>query len=279
MISTVTKSRLILGETPADVPDDAVFLVFQGDRLLTDMRGLQPVPVQKAAVDQLELAPDCTHFLGFWDGHACYVASYQQMPTFDAMQYNLGNLYQLLGRVDDELFALAGRGLQVSTWFYDHQFCGKCGQQMVMHATDRAMTCRPCRQMLYPRLTPAIIVLVTKGSEMLLARNHSFPEGMYSTLAGFVEPGETSEQCVYREVLEETGIKVKNIEYFGSQSWPFPSQLMLGYFARYESGDIVPEEGEIADAQWFTKDRMPMTPPRHAISGKLIEAFIASLSS
>ena len=146
---------------------------------------------------------------------------------------------------------------------------------MDRHPVDRAMSCRPCRNLVYPRLTPAVIVLVTRGHEMLLARNHNFPEGMYSTLAGFLEPGETAEQCVYREVLEESGIKVRDVRYFGTQSWPFPSQLMIGFFAEFESGDIVPEEGEIADAQWFTADSMPMTPPRHAISGQLIEAFLA----
>jgi NAD+ diphosphatase len=272
------KTRFAVGNTPADISIDAVFLLFQGDRILTSMRNPEPMPLHRTAFDQLESDPDCTHFLGYWDGHACYASAYMQIPAFDAMQYSLGSLYQLLGRVDDELFALAGRGLQVVNWYYDHQYCGRCGQAMVVHHTDRAMTCKPCRQMLYPRLTPAIIVLVTRGDEMLLARNHNFPEGLYSTLAGFVEPGETSEQCVYREVLEETGIQVRGIEYFGSQSWPFPSQLMLGFFARYESGDIVPEDGEIADAQWFSREQMPVTPPRHAISGQLIEAFLDTLS-
>ncbi|MFT5482354.1 MAG: NAD+ diphosphatase [Halieaceae bacterium] len=270
----INSSLFISEDAPEIIPADAVYLIYHGDRLLTDMRAKTPLPLPAAALVDLETEADCTQFLGYWQGKACYAMSYQQLPVFDPMSYQLGSLYPLLGRVSDELFALAGRGLQIVNWYFDHQFCGRCGEVMVKHPSDRAMTCKPCKQLLYPRLSPAIIVLVTRGDEMLLARNHTFPQGLYSTLAGFVEPGETSEQCVVREVFEETNIRVNNVTYFGSQPWPFPSQLMLGFFASYESGDIVPQENEIADAQWFTAEKMPMTPPPHAISGQLIADFI-----
>ena len=145
---------------------------------------------------------------------------------------------------------------------------------MELHKQDRAMACPSCHLISYPRLSPSIIVLVTKGEEMLLARNANWPAKMYSTLAGFVEPGESIEQTVHREVFEEVGLKVKSLRYFGSQSWPFPNSLMLGFHAEYAGGDIVCQPEEIADAQWFAKDSMPQTPPKTAISGWLIEEFL-----
>ena len=142
------------------------------------------------------------------------------------------------------------------------------------HAQDRAKHCASCGLINYPRLSPSIIVLVTRGDEMLLARNAAWPNGMYSTLAGFVEPGESIEQTVHREVFEEVGLRLGKLKYFGSQSWPFPNSLMLGFHAEYESGDIVCQEGEIADAQWFKPESLPQIPPKTAISGWLIEEFV-----
>ena len=133
------------------------------------------------------------------------------------------------------------------------------------------MTCKPCASMVYPRISPCIIVLVTRGEELLLARNANFPTKMYSTLAGFIEAGETAEECLVREVKEEVGVDVGNIRYFNSQSWPFPNQLMLGFFADYEAGDIVCEDDEIAEAYWFKPDKLPTIPPIHSISGQLIQ--------
>jgi NAD+ diphosphatase len=122
-----------------------------------------------------------------------------------------------------------------------------------------------------------MIVLVTKDEEMLLARNAAWPQGMYSTLAGFVEAGESIEQTVHREVMEEVGLQVEELTYFGSQSWPFPNSLMLGFHAKYVAGDIVCQPGEIADAQWFNKNSMPQIPPKTAISGWLIDEFLQQL--
>ena len=142
------------------------------------------------------------------------------------------------------------------------------------HSFDRAKECPACHLISYPRLSPSIIVLITKGEEMLLARNADWPTGMYSTLAGFVEAGESVEQTLHREVLEEVGLQVKNLKYFGSQSWPFPNSLMLGFHAEYDSGEIVCQDEEIADAQWFRIDNLPQIPPKTAISGWLIQEFI-----
>lgn len=136
------------------------------------------------------------------------------------------------------------------------------------------MICDDCGIHAYPRLSPSIIVLIHKGSQVLLARNQRFPKGMYSTLAGFVEPGESIEETLVREVKEEVGVNVHRLRYQGSQSWPFPNSLMLGFHAEYESGDIVLQEDEIADARWFDCDALPDIPGNVAISRWLIDAWL-----
>jgi NAD+ diphosphatase len=173
------------------------------------------------------------------------------------------DLRSWLGRVDPALFYLAGRAAQIIDWHQGHRFCGRCGTEMADHDTDRARICPECGLVNYPRLSPSIIVLVTRGEEMLLARNANWPTGMYSTLAGFVEPGESIEQTVHREVAEEVGIRVKDLRYLGSQSWPFPNSLMLGFHAAYEAGEIVCQDGEIADARWFRYDAAAERAPGH----------------
>jgi len=140
------------------------------------------------------------------------------------------------------------------------------------------MRCAPCGTTNYPRINACIIVLVTRGEEMLLARNVNHPSAMYSTLAGFIEAGETPEETLVREVHEEVGVTVGNLRYVQSQSWPFPNQLMLGIFADYEGGDIVCEPTEIADAQWFHPSDLPMIPPPSSVAGQLIKQHIDSLS-
>ena len=145
---------------------------------------------------------------------------------------------------------------------------------MTDHAVDRAKHCGDCGLISYPRLSPSIIVLIEKGPQMLLARNAQWPTNMYSTLAGFVEPGESIEQTVHREIMEEVGLKVSNLRYAGSQSWPFPNSLMLGFHCDYAGGDIVCQEEEIADAQWFDANNLPNMPPKTAISRWLIDEFL-----
>jgi NAD+ diphosphatase len=149
---------------------------------------------------------------------------------------------------------------------------------MRVDVDERAMCCDSCTTAIYPRIAPCIIVLVTRGEELLLARNVNFPRPMYSTLAGFIEAGESAEETLIREVREEVGIEVGNLSYFHSQSWPFPSQLMLGFFAEYVSGEIVCDPAEIADARWFHYRELPPTPPASSISGQLIEHYVNTLN-
>jgi NAD+ diphosphatase len=218
------------------------------------------------------------HFLGYWHEQPCFAVEIDAQQPPDPMQFQLGNLYQVLGRVDDRLFALAGRASQVLDWERDHQFCGRCGGAMTPDAKERAMRCEPCGIVNYPRIAPCVITLVHRGEELLLARNVNFPMPMYSTLAGFIEAGETAEETLVREVREEVGVEVGNLRYFQSQSWPFPNQLMLGFFAEYLGGDIVCDEIEIADAQWFHHRELPMIPPPSSVSGQLIQHYVDSIS-
>ncbi|WP_134586094.1 NAD(+) diphosphatase, partial [Pseudomonas aeruginosa] len=159
-----------------------------------------------------------------------------------------------------------------------NRFCGNCGTRMQAQDHERVMQCPQCGLHQYPRLSPSMIVLVTRGDEVLLARSPRFVPGVYSTLAGFVEAGESVEQCVVREVREEVGVEVANLEYIGSQNWPFPHSLMLGFHAEYVSGEIVPQEDEIEDAQWFSLDALPPLPAQRSIARHLIDLYLARRS-
>jgi len=189
-------------------------------------------------------------------------------------------LRNLLGRIPDSLFTICSRSLQLSEWTRNNRFCGACGSKMNKHETERAMSCECNNLLVYPRISPCIIVLVTKGEQLLLAHNKNFPGTFYSTLAGFIEAGESAESAIHREIYEEVKVKVKNIEYFGSQSWPFPSQLMLGFHAEYLDGDITPDGEEIDLADWFHYKDLPQVPTGNiSISGQLIESYIEKLKS
>jgi NAD+ diphosphatase len=189
------------------------------------------------------------------------------------------SLRKLFGRLDDTMLALAGRAVQIVEWDRTHQFCGHCGTPVQHLSHERAKKCPKCGLTSYPRLAPAIIVSIERtkvdGSEILLAHNHRHPQGFYSVLAGFVEPGESLEECVRREIREEVGIGVKNISYFGSQPWPFPNSLMIAFTADYNDGEIEIEEDEISDASWFAAGALPPVPPPISIARKLIDAFEA----
>jgi NAD+ diphosphatase len=183
------------------------------------------------------------------------------------------DLRRLYGALDEDFFWVAGRAVQIVDWDRDHQFCSRCGAATESEAHERAKVCPRCGFTSYPRLSPAIIVAVTRGDRLLLARAPRHPPGFYSVLAGFVEPGETLEECVQREVKEEVGIDVTDIRYFGSQPWPFPHSLMIAFTCRWASGEIVLEREELEDAGWYRADALPPVPPPISISRRLIEWF------
>lgn len=172
--------------------------------------------------------------------------------------------------------ATVGKANQLAEWYDSHRYCGNCGRENRHQLGHRALHCEPCNKQYFPRINPCVIMLVTRGDEILLARNGQANSKFFSCLAGFMEPGETPEQCVAREVMEEVGIKVKNIRYHKSQSWPFPSQLMLGFYAEYESGEIQPDGEEIAEAGWYRVGEFPVVPSGNiSVAGQLIEDWVA----
>ena len=218
-------------------------------------------------------------FIGYLNDKPCFLSELTNESKLDE-DLLLTPLRNLLGRIPDSLFTICSRSLQLSEWIRNNRFCGSCGSKMNKHETERAMSCECNNLLVYPRISPCIIVLVTKGEQLLLAHNKNFPGTFYSTLAGFIEAGESAESAIHREIYEEVKVNVKNIEYFGSQSWPFPSQLMLGFHAEYLDGDITPDGEEIDLADWFHYKDLPQVPTGNiSISGQLIESYIEKLKS
>lgn len=213
------------------------------------------------------------HYLGQLDGHDCWTLKLDAAPP----GWRRSPLRSAMMQMPAPLLGLAGRAAQVLEWDRAHRYCGVCGTPTELHAQDRARQCPACGQVAYPRLSPSMMVLVHRGRELLLARSPHFVAGMYSALAGFVEAGESLEDCVHREVAEEVGVQVTKLRYFGSQSWPFPHSLMLAFTAEWVSGDIVPQPGEIEAADWFDIDALPGVPPRFSIAGHLIRDTVQLL--
>jgi NAD+ diphosphatase len=179
--------------------------------------------------------------------------------------------FALLGEAG---FLAAGAATQVLEWATTHRYCGRCATPTERVPGERCMRCPACGLLSYPRIAPAVIVLVRRGAEALLARGARFPLPFFSTLAGFVEIGETLEDTVAREIREEVGIEVNDVRYFGSQPWPFPHSLMVGFTARWAGGDVRPDEKEILEAHWFRADALPSIPPRLSIARRLIDAWL-----
>lgn len=192
--------------------------------------------------------------------------------------FEVARLWELYPALGDERFLLAGRAAQIVEWATTHRFCGRCGTPTERMPTERAMRCPACKLLAYPRISPAVIVLVRRGEEALLAHGARFPGVFYSTLAGFVEIGESLEQTIAREVREEVGVEVKDVRYFGSQAWPFPHSLMVGFFAEWAGGELRADGVEIVDARWCRAGDLPPIPPPLSIARALIDAWIADVT-
>ena len=233
--------------------------------------------VGSAGVVVRDAAPDdaVRHFLGELDGRPCWAADVAD----DACDEPPVPLFGLYGTLAETEWAMAGRAVQLVEWGRTHRYCGRCGESTAPMEEERAMRCPGCGLLAFPRLAPAVIVLVERdGGEALLARGRQFPMPMYSCLAGFVEPGETLEQAVHREVREEVGIEISDLEYTASQPWPFPHSLMLGFRAQWAGGDLVLDEREIVDAGWYRADALPTIPPPMSIARRLIDAWVGRVS-
>ena len=258
---------------PSEKREPTWWFAFQGNKLLVH-QGSPSVTIP-CLVDFAELGVMALsrHYLGLLDQTPCYAVELAEgTPPPAGMSFE--GLRQVFGRLDEDLFWVASRAVQIVDWGRTHLFCGQCGTPLRTKTTERAKECPICGQLHFPRLAPAIIVLVERGRELLLARSRHFLPGMYSVLAGFVEPGESLEEAVVREVNEEVGVDIKDIQYFGSQPWPFPHSLMVGFTATYAGGEITLEDPEIEDAGWFTVDNLPTIPGKISIARKLIDWFV-----
>lgn len=217
--------------------------------------------------NQLDKCVKSIYGIGSFEGHPVVYADthlYASEAEFDGLRSLL--------HLPSELFNLAGRAIQLDYMRQTQKFCSHCGGETHFDASLPAMVCLSCDAVHYPRISPCVIVAVKKGKQVLLAHHPRHKNGMYTVIAGFVEAGETLEQCVAREVKEETGIEVCNIRYFDSQPWAFPSNLMVGFIADYASGDINPDYEELTDARWFDVDNLPLVAPQGTIARRLIEA-------
>ena len=261
---------------PADAPPRAaLWFAFRGDRLLVRPQGEGAVLPEYTELAALGADFERGHYLGRLGDIDCYALELEQrVEPPDGASFE--GLRALFGRLPEAHYTIAGRAVQILLWDQTHRFCGRCGEPTVPAPADRAKLCPKCGLLSFPRLSPAVIMLVKRGDdELLLARNRAFVDGFFSVLAGFVEPGESLEEAVAREVFEEVGLDVTDIGYFGSQPWPFPHQLMIGFTARYAGGDIRLQADEIAEAAWFSRHGpLPKLPGKLSIARRLIDAFL-----
>ncbi|MFN0095890.1 MAG: NAD(+) diphosphatase [Dehalococcoidia bacterium] len=258
-------------QAPDDPEHDAVwFVVRRSEILVIDTPDGPRLPSGRRAAP---IAGRTSHVLGTLRGSVAWGIDAEDEDAPDGHRWM--PLRGLFGQIDEVDWVVAGRAEQIVAWDRTHRFCGRCGTPTESHQAERSRVCPRCKLLAYPRLSPATITLVERGDEVLLAHGRQFPGRFYSTIAGFVEPGENLEQCVIREVEEETGITVTDVKYFGSQPWPFPNSLMLGFTAKYASGDISIQESEIVDAGWFRPDNLPPCPRGGmSIAGWLIEDWL-----
>lgn len=275
------QERFTPGVKAPEIYTPARWYLYQGDRLIVDERSGAPTVPAATTLDALGIVAERMEYLGMLNDEPplhCFSGTIADDAALPA-GFAAHDLRSLFGQFSDFEIGLAGRAKQIAHWDRDHQFCGRCGAATEALTEERSRRCPGCGLTSYPRISPAIIVAVTRhdgaAPRILLARNHRFPAGRYSVIAGFVEAGETLEDCVCREVGEETGVQVNAIHYFGSQPWPFPNSLMIGFTAEYAGGEIVLGDGEIADAQWFTADALPQLPPKISIARQMIDAFVA----
>ncbi|MDF5727627.1 MAG: NAD(+) diphosphatase [Rhizonema sp. PD38] len=260
---------------PYERSQPAWWFAFMGNKLLVECVGILTHQIPLAMeLAEIGVKPVRTQFLGTLDNQECYCAELPK-DTIAPAGMTFNGLRELFGSLEEDFFSLSGLAFQISEWDRTHQYCGHCATQTTQLPDQRAKRCLNCGLVNYPRLSPAVIVLVTRNEDLLLARSHRFPKSLYSVIAGFVEPGESLEETVIRETYEETGISVKDIRYFGSQPWPFPNSLMIGFTATYADGEILIDSQELADAAWFNKHNLPQIPPKLSIARKLIDWFIS----
>lgn len=263
--------------TPPQAPDGpALWFAFQRGSIVVIDPESAALPCC-GSLSEHGVAAVRSHYLGLLGERHCYAAEIEEAHPLPAGWATLG-LRDLFGMVDSTLAALSGRALQIIDWERNHQYCSRCGTPMQARSDERARACPSCRFTSYPPVSPAVMVLITRGRELLLARKAVWPAGRYSAIAGFVEPGEMLEDTVVRETREEVGVEVGELRYFGSQPWPFPHSLMVAFTAEYAGGPVRPDGVEIEEAAWFDAEALPRLPPSVSISRRLITTVAAQLA-
>ena len=263
-------------KAPGNRSGKALWFTFCEGRILVDMSAGAPAVYSAPHPAHHGLETLQEHYLGTYGGDHCFAAELAQNQNLPDGHAMLG-LRDMLGHVDDTLAGLSGRALQILEWNRNHAYCGRCGGETVPREDERARTCPRCKRTSYPPVAPAIMILITHGRKLLLARKVGWGNTRYSALAGFVEPGETLESTVIRETREEVGVEIKNIRYFGSQPWPFPNNLMIAFTAEYAGGEVRPDGVEIEHAAFYDADELPNLPGSISISRRMINTVGAEL--
>lgn len=256
----------------SNIDNNDMWFVFYSGKLLVKISDQKAEIPCTQDIRKINYTVDKVRNIGVYNGHNCLLYELEQdMQLGERFEYH--ELRNLLSLFDRERFELCSRALHLLTWYKNNVYCSRCGSLFTDSMGERSKLCPECGFLVYPRISPAIIVAVVRDNKILLATNKRFVMKLYSVLAGFVEPGETFEECVRREVYEEVKIKVKNIKYFGSQPWPFPDSLMVGFTAEYDGGEIEVDGEEISHAEWFDANSLPEIPRKGSIASELIEWF------
>lgn len=247
-----------------DAEHDELWFIFKDSKLLVVQDTGQPAQDRTMPL-QLSV------YLGIFDQVHVYAG--EALDVKEPSNTAWIDIRNLIGKLSEMLLALAGKASQLILWERTHVFCGQCGKHTTKRDLERARECKACKLLFFPKICPVVLALVQKNDEILLARPAQYAVEFYSALAGFVESGETLEQCLKREVFEEVGLVIDDLRYFGSQVWPFPNLLMIGFFCHWQSGKIRRDPTEILDVHWFRKDNLPLLPPEYSLSRIMIDAF------
>ena len=267
----------LIRELHETIKEDSKLIIFCDNKILYD----QAKNTYSFAIKDLNLTDQLGPYLAIALIDNCFV----YVLNIDEDQNILGlfmdpdvihfvELRQMLGILDQSSFLLLSRATILKSWLSANVFCSICGNQNSFNKKEGAFECSCNAAPKYPTISPCIITLIYDEDNILLGRSKFFPPNMYSTLAGFIEAGENAEEALIREVKEEVNVEITNIKYFSSQSWPFPAQLMLGYFCQYKKGEIILNDAELEDARWFDIKELPIIPPDASISGQLIRSYI-----
>lgn len=256
--------------TDAAARGDCASFIFHQGRLLVREAGLD-LP-DAALLADLGLGAAHLQPLGLLDGRYCQAGWFDTEPALPP-GFAWRGLRSLFGEMHEDMVGVAARAAQIAEWARTHRFCGVCGGGTVLATGERCFRCLDCGHTAYPRISPAMMVLIRKGDQVLLAKHLMHATQRYVPLAGFLEAGESIEEAIHREVFEEVGLRVHNLRYFASQAWPFPHSLMLAFTADYLDGEIRVDASEIAEARWFgPDDEWPEPVPQFSISSVLVDA-------